>query len=142
MPTLPSQIMADVTIEEAAKEDWDDLIALPRGLPGANDLRDCQKLIELLKKEQETKLYSAVCASLAVVLTFHNLIGAGATCYPEPLFCGVITDASDEKVVALFNDMLNVAEGRPQLFNRVGKEDKRRGQMSRRFYGKYEEQTN
>ena len=76
------------------------------------------------------------------MLTFHNLIGAGATCYPEPLFCGVITDASDEKVVALFNDMLNVAEGRPQLFNRTGEEDKQRGQMSCQFYGKYEKQTN
>ena len=46
--------MADVTIEDAAKEDWD-LIALPGGMPGANHLRDCNTLTNLLKKQQEKK---------------------------------------------------------------------------------------
>lgn len=55
--------MADVTIDEAAKEEWD-LIALPGGVPGANHLRDCPTLIEMLKKQkEEKKLLAAVCAA-------------------------------------------------------------------------------
>ena len=50
--------MADVTIDEASKEEWD-LIALPGGLPGADHLRDCPKLIEMLKKQQGEKKLTA-----------------------------------------------------------------------------------
>ena len=108
--------MADVTIEEAAKEEWD-LIALPGGLPGADHLRDCPTLIELLKKQQEKKkLYGAVCASPAVVFTSHNLIGAGATCYPAPPFRGAMTDASDEKVVVQDNVVTSQGPGTSLLF--------------------------
>ena len=110
------QIMADITIEEAAKEDWD-LIALPGGLPGADHLRDCSTLIELLQKQQEKKkLYGAVCASPAVVFQSHSLIGAGATCYPAPPFRGVMTDASDEKVVVQDNVVTSQGPGTSLLF--------------------------
>jgi 4-methyl-5(b-hydroxyethyl)-thiazole monophosphate biosynthesis len=108
--------MADVTIEEAAKEEWD-LIALPGGLPGADHLRDCSTLVELLKKQQkEKKLYGAVCASPAVVLTTHNLVGAGATCYPAPPFRSVMTDASDDKVVVQDNLVTSQGPGTSLLF--------------------------
>lgn len=110
------KIMADVTIEEAAKEDWD-LIALPGGLPGAEYLRDCPTLIELLKKQQtQKKLYGAVCASPAVVLATHGLIGAGATSYPVPPFRAVMTDASDEKVVVQDNVVTSQGPGTSLLF--------------------------
>ena len=33
-PKLKTQVMADATIEDAAKEEWD-MIVLPGGLPGA-----------------------------------------------------------------------------------------------------------
>ena len=95
--------MADVTIEEAAKQEWD-LIALPGGVPGADHLRDCTTLVDLLKKQQEKKkLYGAMCASPAVVLATHDLVGAGATCYPAPPFRSLIPEASDDKVVVQDN---------------------------------------
>lgn len=123
------KIMADVTIEEAAKEEWD-LIALPGGLPGANHLRDCTTLIELLKKQQEKKkLYGAMCASPAVVFATHNLVGSGATCYPAPQFRSVMADASDEKVVVQDNVVTSQGPGTSLLFALA---------MGEQLYGKEE----
>lgn len=123
------KIMADVTIEEAAKEEWD-LIALPGGLPGANYLRDCTTLIELLKKQQEKKkLYGAMCASPAVVFATHNLVGSGATCYPAPPFRSVMADASDEKVVVQDNVVTSQGPGTSLLFALA---------MGEQLYGKEE----
>jgi len=93
------KFMADVTIDEAAKEEWD-LIALPGGLPGANHLRDCPTLITMLKKQKEqNKMLAAICAAPAVVLASHNLIGKGATCYPAPPFRNALDDPADSAVV-------------------------------------------
>lgn len=123
--------MADITIEEAAKEDWD-LIALPGGLPGANHLRDCQTLINLLKRQQQNKkLYGAMCASPAVVLATHNLVGPGATCYPAPPFRSVIKDASDDKVVVQDNIVTSQGPGTSLLFALA---------LGEKMYGKEETQ--
>lgn len=110
------KIMADVTIEEASKEEWD-LIALPGGVPGADHLRDCATLVELLKKQQDKKkLYGAMCASPAVVLASHGLVDAGATCYPAPPFRSVMKDASDDKVVVQDNVVTSQGPGTSLLF--------------------------
>jgi len=45
------KIMADVSIDEAAKQEWD-CIALPGGMPGANHLRDSSPLMDLLEKQR------------------------------------------------------------------------------------------
>jgi len=93
------KFMADVTIDEASREEWD-LIALPGGMPGAAHLRDCQTLITMLKRQQEQKkMLAAMCASPAVVLASHNLIGKGATCYPAPAFRSALEDPVDDAVV-------------------------------------------
>lgn len=62
-----------------------DAIALPGGMPGAERLRDCPQLIELLKAQKAAgRWYAAICASPAVALTPHGLLDAVAcaTCYP------------------------------------------------------------
>jgi len=94
------RIMADTTIDEAAKEEWD-LIALPGGMPGAEHLRDCNTLIEMLNKQKsENKLYAAVCASPSVVFSAKGLVGEFATCYPAPgLRDAMINPVQDEIVI-------------------------------------------
>lgn len=76
-----------------------DAIALPGGMPGAERLRDCKKLIELLKEtKEEGAVIAAVCASPAVVFAEHGLLdGVKATCYPHPAFRGAVKklDAGD-----------------------------------------------
>ncbi len=75
-------------IADAMLDDCDgsyDLIALPGGIPGANNLAESAKLETMLKEQDEAgRLVGAICASPAVVLQKHGLIrGRKATCYPS-----------------------------------------------------------
>lgn len=77
------KLTADTTVDRCAGRDFD-AIVLPGGMPGAEHLRDCKTLIDLLKKQKEKgKLYAAICASPAVVLRTHGLLPKKATCYPS-----------------------------------------------------------
>lgn len=77
------KITADRLIEDCLDEDYD-LIAVPGGIPGAENLRNSEILATILKKQRkEDKLYGAICASPAVVLEYHGLLeGRRATCHP------------------------------------------------------------
>ncbi len=78
------KLTADCSID-ACEDKTFDLIALPGGLPGAEHLRDCAPLIEMLKSQKQTgRLYAAICAAPAVALAPHGLLdGKKATCYPS-----------------------------------------------------------
>ena len=75
--------MADTLISECLDSSYD-LIALPGGMPGAEHLRDSKDLINMLEKHsEEGRLYGAICASPAVVLQHHGLLGGRkATSHP------------------------------------------------------------
>jgi 4-methyl-5(b-hydroxyethyl)-thiazole monophosphate biosynthesis len=77
------KLVADKHISDCTDKQYD-LIALPGGMPGAEHLRDCPELIEMLKEQkQQGKLYAAMCASPAVILGCHGLIDdKQATCHP------------------------------------------------------------
>ncbi len=76
-------VIADKKLYDCADESYD-LIVLPGGIPGAENLQKSTTLTELLKKQNsENKLYGAICASPAVVLEHHGLLeGKKATCHP------------------------------------------------------------
>jgi 4-methyl-5(b-hydroxyethyl)-thiazole monophosphate biosynthesis len=60
-----TRIVADRRITEGVDETYD-LIALPGGIPGAENLRDSKELEDMLKRQQrEGLLYGAICASPA-----------------------------------------------------------------------------
>ncbi|MCD4720875.1 MAG: DJ-1/PfpI family protein [Desulfobacula sp.] len=77
------EFKADRLIKDCMDEEFD-LIALPGGIPGAQNLRDSKELEILLKKQAELKkYYGAICASPAVVLHHHGLVTPGnVTCHP------------------------------------------------------------
>ncbi|RKY07410.1 MAG: DJ-1 family protein [Planctomycetota bacterium] len=79
------KITADALISDCTDIEYD-LIALPGGLGGAEHLRDCAELIEMLKRQRASgRLYAAICATPAVVLWPHGLLhGQKATGYPAP----------------------------------------------------------
>ncbi|WP_422448422.1 MULTISPECIES: DJ-1 family glyoxalase III [unclassified Endozoicomonas] len=79
-----TQITADVHIEACTGKPFH-LIALPGGMPGADNLKNCKTLITLLHDQQKAgKWYAAICASPAVVLAHHGLLdNVHATCYPS-----------------------------------------------------------
>ncbi len=77
------EFKADILIKDCMDESFD-LIAVPGGIPGAQNLRDSKDLEVLLKKQaSEQKYYAAICASPAVVLHHHGLVTPGqVTCHP------------------------------------------------------------
>jgi len=93
-------LVADCLIGDCVNKTYD-LIALPGGLPGAEYLRDCKPLIEMLQSQKQAgRLYAAVCASPAVALTPHGLLdGIKATCYPSCADQLPDTSQTDKRVV-------------------------------------------
>lgn len=61
-----------------------DLIVLPGGIPGSENLAKSSHLQELLQKQNEAgRLYGAICAAPALVLGAQGLLeGKDATCHP------------------------------------------------------------
>ncbi len=77
------KIVADALIGECTAGAFD-MIVLPGGVPGAQNLRDSADLTELLKKQAGAGgFYGAICASPAVVLQSHGLLeNRRATSHP------------------------------------------------------------
>lgn len=94
------KVMADRYLGDCMQTTYD-LIALPGGIPGAENLKNSEQLTSLLQNQNnENRLYGAICASPAVVLEHHGLLaGKIATCHPgfvDKLSC---PDYAGEKVV-------------------------------------------
>jgi len=94
------RLIADRLISECTDETWD-MIALPGGMPGSENLRDSKPLSDLLvKQKEEDRWYAAICAAPAVALAPLGLLtGCHATCYPG--FTDQLQGAtvSDDRVV-------------------------------------------
>ncbi|BAT92639.1 hypothetical protein VIGAN_07141400 [Vigna angularis var. angularis] len=77
------KIIADALVSDVVGTSFD-LVAIPGGIPGVENLRDCKVLEALVKKHvEEGRLYAAVCAAPAVVLGPWGLLnGLKATCFP------------------------------------------------------------
>ena len=93
-------VMADKLLSDCLDQVYD-LIALPGGIPGAENLKNSAELAGLLKKQmEEDRLYGAICASPAVVLEHHGMLdGKKATCHPGFVAQLSSQDHTGEKVV-------------------------------------------
>ncbi len=79
---------ADMTLEEALKDDYD-MVVLPGGLPGADHLGNDARVAELLKKMVASgKFIGAICAAPKVLAQAGLLEGKRATAYPGFLDTG------------------------------------------------------
>lgn len=75
-------VKADALFEEMDFGDQD-LLILPGGQPGTNNLKACQKLRDLLTDaDKKGKLLAAICAAPTVFGDMGLLKGKRATCYP------------------------------------------------------------
>lgn len=93
-----TRIVADTSIETCLQQEFD-LIALPGGLPGAENLRDSSTLIEMLTRQRDSgRLFSAICASPAVVFASHKL-DAGFHTTAHPGFTQLLSDFKDARTV-------------------------------------------
>lgn len=76
-------IVAQKCISECEEVQYD-LIVLPGGIPGSENLAKSTVLQKLLQKQNEAgRLYGAICAAPALVLGSQGLLdGKDATCHP------------------------------------------------------------
>lgn len=93
-----TRIVADTLVENCLTQTFD-AIALPGGLPGANHLRDCVPLIDLLRQQKAAgRVFAAICASPAVVFAHHRL-DVGHTTTAHPGFTQALRNFKDARVV-------------------------------------------
>ncbi len=79
------KIIPDLSLDEALKLDYD-MIALPGGLPGADNLAADRRLSRLLRDMNESgRLVAAVCAAPKVLARNGILDGKRATAFPGVL---------------------------------------------------------
>lgn len=112
------KISADVLIQDCIDRSYD-LIALPGGIPGAENLRNSSTLIEILQKHTKAeKLYGAICAAPSVVLQHHGLL-EGRKATGHPLFVADLSDRADpaEKVVVDDNCITSRGAGTAIVFS-------------------------
>jgi 4-methyl-5(b-hydroxyethyl)-thiazole monophosphate biosynthesis len=75
-------VTADITIAQALEDEWD-LIVMPGGMPGANNLRDDARVGRLLEKTANSGGYvGAICAAPIVLAHFGFVKGKKATSFP------------------------------------------------------------
>ncbi len=78
-------LVPDTTLEEALKQEFD-MVALPGGLPGADNLNQDQRLHKVLKQmAKDDKFTVAICAAPKVLATAGLLDGKHATSFPGTL---------------------------------------------------------
>ncbi|UCB55904.1 MAG: DJ-1/PfpI family protein [Thiotrichales bacterium] len=95
-------IIPDTSIETVLDQTFD-LIVLPGGLPGADNLRDDANVQTLLKNHADKGKYiGAICAAPKAVAAAGLLEGKTATAYP-----GVL-EALDDRQIAVKNSAIEI----------------------------------
>ena len=78
-------LIPDSNLEAEKNRDFD-MIVLPGGLPGADNLRDDPRIIAILKRHAEShKIIAAICAAPKVLAHAGLLKGRNVTSYPDAL---------------------------------------------------------
>ena len=78
-------LMPDTTLDEALKQEYD-MIALPGGLPGADNLNQDDRIQTVVKQmASDDKFTAAICAAPKVLATAGVLDGKHATSFPGTL---------------------------------------------------------
>ena len=86
-------VKADRIISKEIFDDYD-LVVIPGGMPGAANLRDCELVIDWVKKFDEEKKYvAAICAGPMVLKQAGISTGRTLTSYPADKYRNMFADA-------------------------------------------------
>ena len=92
-------ITADTDLDSALQDDYD-MVVLPGGLPGADNLDNDQRIKDILiKMANSEKFTAAICAAPKVLANAGLLEGKKATSYPSFLDDAENVDVTDDAVV-------------------------------------------
>jgi len=104
-PVLASRgttLLPDTTLEKVERQALD-MMVLPGGLPGADNLNNDPRIHTLLQQfSSEGKMVAAICAAPRVLLSAGLLNGKRITCYPgslSTLDCSETTITPDTVVI-------------------------------------------
>lgn len=85
-------LLPDTSLDKISDQNFD-LVVLPGGLPGANHLRDDNRIQAILKQQSEAnKPVAAICAAPKALASAGLLAGKKVTCYPGSLNDAGLTD--------------------------------------------------
>lgn len=100
-------VTADTKLSE---EPFDyDMIVLPGGLPGATNLRDCERVVELVRQynADPNKYVAAICAAPMVFAKAGIATGRTVTSYPDAEYRALFDDAQYvDELVAVDGHMI------------------------------------
>ena len=86
-------VKADRIISKEIFDDYD-MVVIPGGMPGAANLRDCELVIDWVKKFDEEKKYvAAICAGPMVLKQAGISTGRTLTSYPADKYRNMFADA-------------------------------------------------
>lgn len=89
-----------------------DMVILPGGLPGATNLRDDQRVINLLQYfNSQNKYIGAICAAPMVLQTAGILKGRTLTSYPGSKYENLFTESTYKQETVVIDDHLITSRG-------------------------------
>ena len=104
-------VLADKIISDEIKEY--DMIVLPGGLPGATNLRDDERVIELVKyfDKAPKKFVAAICAAPMILEKAGIIKGRTVTSYPGEEYTTLLKDANYVEDIVVVDDHLITSRG-------------------------------
>jgi 4-methyl-5(b-hydroxyethyl)-thiazole monophosphate biosynthesis len=79
------ELVPNTTLEDAMKRSYD-MVVLPGGQPGTDNLKADERVLKLMRQmAQQEKYMTAICAAPSVLATAGLLDGKHATCFPGSL---------------------------------------------------------
>jgi 4-methyl-5(b-hydroxyethyl)-thiazole monophosphate biosynthesis len=77
-------VITDIEVSETALNNELEMIVLPGGMPGTNNLEASEKVMEAVKYCAENDIFiAAICAAPSILGKMNLLKGKRATCYPD-----------------------------------------------------------
>ncbi|MGH4051586.1 MAG: DJ-1 family glyoxalase III [Clostridium sp.] len=105
------EVKADKIISDEIKEY--DMIVLPGGLPGATNLRNDERVIDLVKyfDKAPEKFVAAICAAPMILEKAGIVKGRTITSYPGEVYTTLLKDANYVEDIVVVDDHLITSRG-------------------------------
>ncbi|TQV62745.1 MAG: DJ-1/PfpI family protein [Halothiobacillaceae bacterium] len=104
-------VIPDVPLEQVMHDDFD-MVVLPGGLPGADNLRDDPRVLHILRRTHASgRWVGAICAAPKVLAVAGLLAGRRATHYPGALSAEELAGVKDSDAAIELDDRVITSRG-------------------------------